>query len=118
MEASSKNHRRLIMTTKIYNICASTGKFTDNNGQEKSVWENVGAVIMGEKSPYIMLKAHFNPAAIIRKENSDSIFVSLFKPKPKDENNSYGHDSNSEFQPYDVESSDNFNGNINDDIPF
>ena len=71
--------------TKLYDIAVPTRNYTTNDGQSKTVWENIGAVIMGEKNPYIMLKAHFNPAAITRKEGSESITVSLFKPKGKDE---------------------------------
>ena len=103
--------------TRLYNLAVVTHKFTDNSGQDKSAWENIGAVIMGQKSPYIMLKAHFNPAAITRKENSESIIVSLFKPKPKNDSNGYGQDSG-EFQHYDMDSNDNFSGNTNDEIPF
>ena len=42
---------------------------------------------MSENRPYMMLKAHFNPAAIQRKEGSESITLSLFRPKQQD---SYG----------------------------
>ena len=71
-----------IIGRKLYDLCVGTRKYTVN-GQEKTVWENVGAIIMGEKNPYLMLKAHFNPAAIQRKEGSESIVISMFKPKDK-----------------------------------
>ena len=70
--------------TKLYDVLVGTRRYTSRDGQEKTAWENVGAIIMGEKAPYMMLKAHFNPAAIQRKEGSESISLSLFKPKPKD----------------------------------
>ena len=71
---------------KLYDVCVGTRRYT-SNGQEKTAYENIGAVIMSDNRPYMMLKAHFNPAAIQRKEGSESITLSLFKPKQQD---SYG----------------------------
>ena len=74
--------------SKLYDVCAGTRRYT-SNGQEKTAYENIGAIIMSENRPYMMLKAHFNPAAIQRKESSESITLSHFKPKQQDEPN-YG----------------------------
>ena len=74
------------MTTKLYNLCVATRRYKDNTGAEKAVWENVGSVLENDDSKiFVMLKAHFNPAAIQRKENSESILVSMFPPKSKDD---------------------------------
>ena len=69
------------MATKLYDLAVVTRKYTDSAGQEKNVWENVGAILQADGEPYMMLKAHFLPAAIARKEGSESILVSLFVPK-------------------------------------
>ena len=79
--------------SKLYDLCVATRKYKDKTGNEKNVWENIGAIIAGENNPYLMLKAHFNPAGIQRKEGSESIVVSLFKPKSKQENSSNDFDN-------------------------
>ena len=90
------------MTTKLYNICASTGKFKDKNGREKNRYVRVGSMFNGEYGDFIMLDAHFNPAGIPRKENSDSIFLYCFKPN--DEDNSQGQNFNySDSSPQNVD---------------
>ena len=67
-----------------------------------------------------MLKAHFNPAAIQRKEGSESIIISMFKPKQKQQN-SQQDNSNSDNSSNNDEWNDNeaqsFSGNFND-FPF
>ena len=78
------------MATKICDICATTGKYTDRDGKEKNRYINVGSVIKGDYGTYIMLNAHFNPAGIPRKEGSEAIVLSLFK---KDKGGSMSQDS-------------------------
>lgn len=82
------------MTTKLYNICATTGKFNDRNGNTKNRYIRVGSVLKGEYGPYIMLDAHFNPAGIPRKDGSTSIILYLFKPLDNDNDNSPAQDYN------------------------
>lgn len=90
------------MNSKLYNICASTGKFTDRNGNSKNRYINVGAVFNGQYGPYITLDAHFNPAGIQRKEGSSSIILYLFKPKD-DSSIAQAQDfSNTDFYQQDV----------------
>ena len=111
---------------KLYDMCVGTRKYV-KDGQEKTVWENVGAIIMGEKNPYMVLKAHFNPAAIQRKEGSESITISLFRPKDKDSQqggyygggDSYGGADN--FEPMDYDSNTGFSSQSDmnpNNIPF
>lgn len=70
------------MSTKLYDLCVATRNYTDNTGANKTVWENVGSVLENNEGRiFIMLKAHFNPAGITRKEGSESILVSMFVPK-------------------------------------
>ena len=88
------------MTTKLYNICASTGKYTDHSGNTKNRYVNVGALFKGEYGPFIVFNAHFNPAGIPRKDGSDSIILSLFRPKDYSGNGSQAQDytNNDTFQ--------------------
>ena len=48
------------------------------DGQEKPNWKNVGVMLDGDRGPYILLDATFNPAGIERKPGSGSVLVSLF----------------------------------------
>ena len=70
------------MTTKLYDLCVAVRSYKDNSGSDKTVWENVGSVLENNEGRiFLMLKAHFNPAGITRKEGSESILVSMFPPK-------------------------------------
>ena len=88
------NFPRPQYTTKLYDLAVVTGSYQDNTGQKKNRYYNVGAVMVNSKSTFIMLKAHFNPCAISRKENSESILISCFPPKAKQEN-AYGQSQSS-----------------------
>ena len=70
------------MTTKLYDLCVAVRSYKDNTGSDKTVWENVGSVLENNEGKiFMMLKAHFTPAGITRKEGSESILVSMFPPK-------------------------------------
>ncbi len=70
--------------TKKYDVVAVTGTYTNNAGEEKKRYLNVGSIHDSGNGPYMFLNASFNPAGIQRKEGSDSIILSLFTPKPRD----------------------------------
>lgn len=108
------------MPNKLYNICASTGKFTDRNGNTKNRYIRVGSVLKGEYAPYIMLDAHFNPAGIPRKDGSTSIILSLFKPLDNGNDNSPAQDyNNPDVYPQNVPEPKVWNPDEQDsDIPF
>ena len=77
---------------KLYDLCVVTSKYTQN-GQEKNHYENIGTLWEHESRKFIKLKAHFNPAAITRKEGDECINVSMFAPKDKDNNSSQSNSS-------------------------
>lgn len=100
--------------TKLFDLCVVTREYEDSFGNKKAVWENIGSLLEGrDGKQFIMLKAHFNPAAIQRKEGSECILVNLFKPKSKnsgsDTSDSFGSFNDSGFS----DSSDN-----SSNIPF
>lgn len=73
--------------TKLFDLCVATRHYKDNYGKDKAVWENIGSILKNnDGKQFMMLKAHFNPAAIERKEGSESILVSMFTPKKKQDN--------------------------------
>lgn len=60
-----------------YEVMASTGSYTDKNGQEKKRWVKCG-IVMSTKSGGLALKLEAIPVG------TDGWF-SLFEPKPRDE---------------------------------
>lgn len=72
------------MATKKYDVAVKTGTYM-KDGQEKSRFENVGAVWSGDNGHYLVMKRTFNPAGVPFKEGSDSIFLSLFEPRQDDQ---------------------------------
>jgi hypothetical protein len=79
------------MAKKLYDVAVKTGSY-QTNGETKNRYENIGSVFDGDNGPYLILKRSFNPAGVPFKEGSDSVIVSLFKPKDDtaQSNGSYG----------------------------
>jgi hypothetical protein len=76
---------------KIKDLCVATSKYTNRNGEEKSNWLNIGAIFeKDDGGKYMMLKRTFNPAGMPNPDNRDTIIVSMFDVKPKNEDNAQG----------------------------
>ena len=90
------------MTTKLYDLAVATRRYQDKDGMERAVYENVGAILRADGEPYLMLKAHFLPAAIARKDGSESILVSLFAPKDSTPDLSFNYESTAGHRLYDL----------------
>ena len=70
--------------SKKYDVVARVGSYTDQNGQEKGRFENVGAVITNQNGGFnLLLKKTFNPAGLAE-EGKESIILSLYEPQQKD----------------------------------
>ena len=75
--------------TKLYDLAVATSKYTTRDGKERTNWENVGSLMENDKGgKFIMLKATFNPAGLERKQGSDSVVISLFTTKVKEQRDS------------------------------
>lgn len=69
---------------KKYDAVVVTGTYTAN-GVEKKRYKNVGVVMEGsEGGLYMLLEATFNPAGC-KQEDKESIMVSFYEPKEKEE---------------------------------
>ena len=66
---------------KKYDLVVKVGEYTDNQGQTKGRFKNVGVMMEGDKGPYILLDRTFNPAGVGGNEGRESIIVSLYEPK-------------------------------------
>lgn len=73
------------MATKQYDIAVVTGSYNDSQGNKKNRYQNVGAVIQGDKGPYILLERWFNPAGIVNPDGRSNVLLSLFEPKQGDQ---------------------------------
>jgi hypothetical protein len=70
-------------------IKVPTSTYTDNSGQQKSKFLQVGAIWKDDATgkSFITLEAWFNPAAIARKEGASSIILALFEPETTEQRN-------------------------------
>ena len=72
---------------KLYDLAVKTGSYQTKDGNEKATWLNVGAVWDGnDDTKFMLLRAAFNPAAIERKNGSDSISIAMFEPREEQRN--------------------------------
>ena len=67
-------------------LTATTGKYTDRNGDEKTRWLTIGHIHEHEGREYVTLDKRVNLAAINNGKNpeDDRVFVQMFDPKPRD----------------------------------
>ena len=73
---------------KKYDIAVKVGSY-EKNGELKNQWENVGAVIQGKDGSFFMtLKKTFNPAGLVTDHNKDSIVLSMFEPRDRQQGQS------------------------------
>lgn len=79
------------MATKEFDAVVATRKYTDRNGQEKTVWENVGTVMRTDKGLFLSLKRTFNPAGVPNPDNRDTVAISLFVPKESNDSGNTEH---------------------------
>ena len=88
---------------KIKDLCVVTRTYTQN-GQDKKVWKNVGAIYVNDDGQErIAIDAFFNFSAL-RQDNSDRVWLAAFTPKPKEQqqdNSSHSYEGTHGFQPYD-----------------
>lgn len=85
------------MSTLIMDATVAVGKYTDKNGQEKTRWENVGEVYKGDnQNTFLMMKATFNPAGVMREPGSDRIMIAFFPHKDNRKGNSNNYSNNNQ----------------------
>ena len=94
------------MVTKKYDLAVKTGSYTNRNGETKNRYENIGAVMVGDNGPYLMLKRTFNPAGVSVQDGRDSILVSCFEPRERGQ------------QPQQHAAQQQGGDDFNDEIPF
>ena len=74
------------MTHKTHDLAVKTGTYTDRQGNEKGRWQNVGSVLeTNDGGRVILLNRTFNPAGVPNPEGRDTVMLSMFEPKDKDQ---------------------------------
>jgi hypothetical protein len=69
---------------KLYDIVAKVGEYQGKDGEMKAKWQSVGAVLEGDKGPFMLLEKWFNPAGVPDAKGGSAIMLSLFSPKERD----------------------------------
>lgn len=65
---------------KRYDLAVKVGEY-QKDGQTKSRYQNIGAMIDGDRGPYILLDRYFNPAGVPNPDDRANVIVSMFEPK-------------------------------------
>lgn len=66
--------------TILRDLVVAVGKWTANDGTEKTRWRTIGQMHEGSKGKYITLDPAFNLAAVPLKEGDYRVYVNLFAP--------------------------------------
>jgi hypothetical protein len=74
------------MTHKTHDLAVKTGTYMDRQGNEKGRWQNVGSVLeTNDGGRVILLNRTFNPAGVPNPEGRDTVMISMFEPKERDQ---------------------------------
>lgn len=71
-------------TRKIKDLAVKIREYTNNAGEKKGEYVNIGAIMEGDNGQYIMLNRTFNPAGVPNPDNKTSLIVSQFEPRKKE----------------------------------
>lgn len=71
---------------KVFDVMAAAGRYTDNQGQEKTRWLNCGAVIQNSNGNMSLILEQF-PVGLTPNEQGHGIWFSLFKPQQQNQQN-------------------------------
>ena len=66
---------------KKFNLAVKTGEY-QKDGQTKGRYQNIGAIMEGEKGSFILLDKTFNPAGI--QDGKNSVLIHMFEEKKQD----------------------------------
>ena len=73
------------MAHKTHDLAVKVGSYTNQQGETKGRYQNVGALMQGDNGPFIMLAKWFNPAGVQDDRGGESILISVFEPKEREQ---------------------------------
>ena len=77
---------------KLYDLAVKTGEYTNQYGETKGRWQNVGRVMQDDNGgKFILLNRTFNPAGVEVQPGRDSVALSMFPPKEQNNNGGDNH---------------------------
>lgn len=86
---------------KLYDLVVTVKEYTNAQGENKRLYENVGSIMEKDGNKFMMLKRHFNPAGITNPENKDTLLISMYEPKNKQQtSNQSSNDSFDDDTPF------------------
>jgi len=69
---------------KKYDLAVRVGSYVDSQGNDKSKWQNVGVIMeKDDGGQFILLNRTFNPAGVPNPDGKESVLISMFEPKQK-----------------------------------
>lgn len=71
------------MSKRKYDVVARVGKYTAEDGTEKTRFQRVGAVLEGDRGPYLLIERWFNPVGA--SEDGKPCFLGLYPPGERDQ---------------------------------
>jgi hypothetical protein len=66
------------MTHKTHDACVKTGTY-ESNGETKGRYLNVGALMQGDKGPFLLMERTFNPAGVLNDDGRSTVLISFFE---------------------------------------
>lgn len=108
---------------KKYDLAVKIGNYTDNQGNQKNRYKNIGAVMIGnDGGEFMLLERTFNPAGVPVENGRDSIMVSMFTPRDNNQQSNHGEAKQDGYAPkpgyYKDKASIPPSADIDDEIPF
>lgn len=77
------------MTRKTHDLTIPAGTYTDRNGNEKTTWQNIGAVFQSDNGKsFLTLRRTFAPAGIPvdpNGNNRDSVIINMFSAEDRNQ---------------------------------
>ena len=81
------------MANKLFDAVVKTGEYTDNQGNTKGRYENVGSVMQSDNGMFMVLKRTFNAAGVPNPDCKDSVIVSFFEQNNQQQGQQQGQNT-------------------------
>jgi len=71
------------MAKKKFDCVVAVGEYQDAQGETKTRWQNVGAVLQTDNGHMMLLDRTFNPAGMVNPEGRTNVIINLFEPQER-----------------------------------